>query len=128
MHTPDQDPPKDGALGRREALDSRWGAAMRGVVKNREGARPLEMKLNNLAGRVGAWGAANPKDAIFGWIAFVAIGVALGAHFGTKAMPQRESTMGEPAEADQTLSRGGLLPPAQDAVPGPVARLKPPTG
>ena len=24
---------------------------MRGVVKNREGARPLEMKLNNLAGR-----------------------------------------------------------------------------
>src|SRR5207244_412587 len=127
MHTPDQDPPKDGALGRREALDSRWGAAMRGVVKNREGARPLEMKLNNLAGRVGAWAAANPKDAIFGWIAFVAIAVALGAHFGTKAMPQRESTMGESAQADQTLSRVGLRTPAEEAVLVQITRLNTPT-
>jgi len=33
-HTPDQDPPKDGASAGREPLDSRWGAAMRGIVKN----------------------------------------------------------------------------------------------
>jgi hypothetical protein len=48
------------------------------------------MRKNNLAGRIGAWAAANPKDAIFGWIAFVAIAVALGAYFGTKPMPSRD--------------------------------------
>jgi len=70
------------------------------------------MKKNNLAGRIGGWAAANPKDAIFGWIAFVAIAVALGAHFGTKPMPSRESTTGESARADKLLSRVGLKPPA----------------
>src|SRR4051794_19385123 len=81
------------------------------------------MKLNNLAGRIGAWAAANPKDAIFGWIAFVAIAVALGAHFGTKAMPQRESTIGESARADKVLSRVGLRTPAEEAVLVQITRL-----
>ena len=85
------------------------------------------MKLNNLAGRVGGWAAANPKDAIFGWIAFVAIAVALGAHFGTKPMPQRESTTGESARADQILSRVGLRPPNEDAVLVQITRLHTPT-
>ena len=85
------------------------------------------MKLNNLAGRVGGWAAANPKDAIFGWIAFVAIAVALGAHFGTKAMPQRESTTGESAQADQVLSRVGLRTPAEEAVLVQITRLNTPT-
>ncbi|NUR76190.1 MAG: MMPL family transporter [Thermoleophilia bacterium] len=85
------------------------------------------MKLNNLAGRVGGWAAANPKDAIFGWIAFVAIAVALGAHFGTKPMPQRESTTGESARADQILSRVGLRPPIEEAVLVQITRLHTPT-
>jgi len=85
------------------------------------------MRLNNLAGRVGAWAAANPKDAIFGWIAFVAIAVAVGAHFGTKAMPQRESTTGESAQADQMLSRVGLRKPAEEAVLVQITRLNTPT-
>jgi uncharacterized membrane protein YdfJ with MMPL/SSD domain len=85
------------------------------------------MKLNNLAGRVGGWAAANPKDAIFGWIAFVAIAVALGAHFGTKPMPQRESTTGESAQADQMLSRVGLRPPVEEAVLVQITRLHTPT-
>ncbi len=85
------------------------------------------MKLNNLAGRIGAWAAANPKDAIFGWIAFVAIAVALGAHFGTKAMPQRESTIGESARADKILSRVGLRAPAEEAVLVQITRLNTPT-
>jgi len=85
------------------------------------------MKLNNLAGRIGAWAAANPKDAIFGWIAFVAIAVALGAHFGTKAMPQRASTIGESARADKVLSRVGLRTPAEEAVLVQITRLNTPT-
>ncbi|MFL5928106.1 MAG: MMPL family transporter [Gaiellaceae bacterium] len=85
------------------------------------------MKRNNLAGRVGAWAAANPKDALFGWIAFVAIAVALGAHFGTKPMPSRESTTGESARADQLLSRVGLSPPVEEAVLVQITRLHTPT-
>jgi RND superfamily putative drug exporter len=83
--------------------------------------------LNNLAGRVGGWAAANPKDAIFGWIAFVAIAVALGAHFGTKAMPQRESTTGQSATADQVLARVGLRKPAEEAVLVQITRFGTPT-
>ena len=85
------------------------------------------MKRNNLAGRIGAWAAANPKDAIFGWIAFVAIAVALGAHFGTKPMPERESTTGESAKADQILARVGLSPPVEEAVLVQITRLNTPT-
>jgi uncharacterized membrane protein YdfJ with MMPL/SSD domain len=85
------------------------------------------MKKNNLAGRIGAWAAANPKDAIFGWIAFVAIAVALGAHFGTKPMPSRESTTGESARADKLLSRVGLKPPVEEAVLVQITRLNTPT-
>src|SRR5262245_38931638 len=85
------------------------------------------MKRNNLAGRIGAWAAANPKDALFGWIAFVAIAVALGAHFGTKPMPSRESTTGESARADKLLSRVGLSPPVEEAVLVQITRLHTPT-
>jgi uncharacterized membrane protein YdfJ with MMPL/SSD domain len=85
------------------------------------------MKLNNLAGRIGAWAIANPKDAIFGWIAFVAIAVALGAHFGTKPMGQRESTTGESRTADRALSRVGLTPPVEEAVLLQITRLNTPT-
>jgi uncharacterized membrane protein YdfJ with MMPL/SSD domain len=85
------------------------------------------MKRNNLAGRIGAWAAANPKDALFGWIAFVAIAVALGAHFGTKPMPSRESTTGESARADQLLSRVGLSPPVEEAVLVQITGLRTPT-
>jgi uncharacterized membrane protein YdfJ with MMPL/SSD domain len=85
------------------------------------------MKLNNLAGRIGAWAIANPKDAIFGWIAFVAIAVALGAHFGTKPMGQRDSSTGESLRADRALSRVGLSPPVEEAVLVQITRLHTPT-
>jgi RND superfamily putative drug exporter len=84
------------------------------------------MKRNNLAGRVGAWAAANPKDALFGWIAFVAIAVAIGASAGTKTMPQRDSTTGESARADQVLGRVGLRTPAEEFVLVQITRLNTP--
>ena len=85
------------------------------------------MKLNNLAGRVGGWAASNPKDAIFGWIAFVAIAVALGAHFGTKTMPSRDSTTGSSAQADKILTRVGLRPPVEELVLVQITGLNTPT-
>jgi RND superfamily putative drug exporter len=85
------------------------------------------MNLNNLAGRVGAWAAKNPKDAIFGWIAFVAIAVALGAHFGTKSMPERDSPTGESARADHVLARVGLRPPVEEVVLVQITRFDTPT-
>src|SRR5436305_11178013 len=97
------------------------------VLDSGEGCRERSMKLNNLAGRIGAWAIANPKDAIFGWIAFVAIAVALGAHFGTKPMGQREATTGESLTADHALARVGLSPPVEEAVLLQITRLHTPT-
>jgi len=85
------------------------------------------MSRTNLAGRIGAWAAANPKDAIFAWIAFVAVAVALGASSGTKSMPTRNSTTGESARADQILSKAKLQTPAEEVVLVSITRLSTPT-
>ncbi|MGO9976265.1 MAG: MMPL family transporter [Solirubrobacteraceae bacterium] len=42
----------------------------------------------NIAARAGAWSAAHPKRAIVGWLAFVAIAIAIGAALGTKNATQ----------------------------------------
>jgi RND superfamily putative drug exporter len=85
------------------------------------------MTRNNLAGRIGAWAAANPKDALWGWVAFVAVAVALGASAGTKAMPMGASTTGDSARADRILTRAGLQKPAEEVVLVQLTRLSTPT-
>ncbi|HEV8687569.1 MAG TPA: hypothetical protein VGQ84_09850, partial [Gaiellaceae bacterium] len=85
------------------------------------------MTAHNLAGRAGAWAAANPKTAIFGWLAFAAIAAALGAAVGTKTMPEEASATGESARAERILSRSGLQRPAGEAVLIQSKRIRAPS-
>jgi uncharacterized membrane protein YdfJ with MMPL/SSD domain len=85
------------------------------------------MTGNNLAGRAGAWAAANPKTALFGWLAFVVVAVALGAAVGTKATPESDSTTGESARAERMLSQAGLHKPGEETVLVTFTRLFTPT-
>jgi RND superfamily putative drug exporter len=89
--------------------------------------RLSSLTRNNPAGRAGAWAAANPKTAIFGWLAFVAIAVALGAAVGTKATPESDSTTGESARAERMLSQTGLHKPGDETVLITFTRLFTPT-
>ena len=45
------------------------------------------MLQNTFAARAGRWSAANRKKAIFGWLAFVMLAVAIGSASGTKSPP-----------------------------------------
>ena len=63
---------------------------------------PLE-RSNNLAARMGRWSARHRKKAIFGWLAFVVVSIAIGAVVGTKQIDQNNSNVGEAHRADQML-------------------------
>jgi RND superfamily putative drug exporter len=59
-----------------------------------------------LAGRAGRWSAAHRKTAIWGWIAFVALAIAIGGALGTKTLPDAQTGVGESKAADITLEKG----------------------
>jgi RND superfamily putative drug exporter len=58
----------------------------------------------NLAARAGRWSAAHWKTATFGWLAFVAAAVFLGALHGTISQTDAEQTNGQAARAEQMLT------------------------
>jgi len=62
------------------------------------------MSTNTFAARAGRWSAANRKKAIFGWLAFVILAVAIGAAAGMKTPTNQDSTVGDSGRAD-TLVR-----------------------
>jgi uncharacterized membrane protein YdfJ with MMPL/SSD domain len=68
---------------------------------------PLE-RSNNLAARMGRWSARHRKKAIFGWLAFVVVSIAIGAVVGTKQIDQNNSNVGEAHRADQMLLDAGF--------------------
>ncbi len=61
---------------------------------------------NNFAARMGRWSAGHWKTAVFGWLAFVAVSVALGTIVGTKYLETSESNVGEAARADKIIDEG----------------------
>jgi len=68
---------------------------------------PLQ-RSNNIAARMGRWSATHRKKAIFGWLAFVVLSVAIGAFVGTKQIDQNNSNVGEAHRADQMLLDAGF--------------------
>jgi RND superfamily putative drug exporter len=60
---------------------------------------------SNIAARAGRWSAKHRKAAIFGWLAFVLISVAIGSSIGTKTLGQSEAGNGESGRADQALNQ-----------------------
>jgi uncharacterized membrane protein YdfJ with MMPL/SSD domain len=68
---------------------------------------PLE-RSNNLAARMGRWSARHRKKAIFGWLAFVVVSIAIGAVVGTKQIDQNNANVGEAHRADEMLLDAGF--------------------
>ena len=68
---------------------------------------PLK-RSNNIAARMGRWSATHRKKAIFGWLAFVVLSVAIGAFVGTKQIDLNNSNVGEAHRADQMLLDAGF--------------------
>ena len=62
----------------------------------------------NLAARVGRWSASHRKIAIFGWLAFVIVSVAIGTGAGQKTIDQQNQNVGQAHRADQMLKQAGF--------------------
>ena len=65
-------------------------------------------KSNNLAARMGRWSAGHRKTAIFGWLAFVVLALALGTQVGTKHINNADNNTGQARKADHILKGAGF--------------------
>jgi len=70
----------------------------------------------NLAGRAGRWSAANWKKALFGWLAFAAVAMAVGSVIGHVQMADSQFASGEVARALAMLDGAHFKQPAQEDV------------
>ena len=66
----------------------------------------------NLAARAGRWSAQHRKLAIWGWVGFVLVALALGGALGTRTLSDSASGVGESARAERTLE--GAFPSAAE--------------
>src|SRR3954467_2408218 len=62
------------------------------------------MRTDTFAARAGRWSAANRKKAIFGWLAFVILAVAIGSAVGTKTPANDNSTVGDSGRGDKLVT------------------------
>ncbi len=67
-------------------------------------------KNPGLAGRAARWSATNRKKAIFGWLGFVVIALALGMTLGTQQLTGVDQFTGESHDAEKALDDAGLRP------------------
>jgi uncharacterized membrane protein YdfJ with MMPL/SSD domain len=58
----------------------------------------------NIAARAGRWSARHRKVAIFGWLAFVFVALAIGGSLGTKTLTPNEGGPGESGRANAVLT------------------------
>jgi uncharacterized membrane protein YdfJ with MMPL/SSD domain len=58
----------------------------------------------NLAGRIGRWSAGHRKAAVFGWLAFIALTVVIGAVVGTRNLADGKSGSGESGHVESVLT------------------------
>ena len=63
------------------------------------------MQRSNVAARAGKWSAEHRRTAIFGWLAFVVVAIALGGAVGTKHIDQNNNGVGESGRAQQVLQQ-----------------------
>jgi uncharacterized membrane protein YdfJ with MMPL/SSD domain len=66
---------------------------------------PLK-RSNNLAARMGRWSASHWKTAVFGWLAFVILSLAIGMQVGTKSLKDEDYSTGQSHKAEQILKQG----------------------
>jgi uncharacterized membrane protein YdfJ with MMPL/SSD domain len=65
---------------------------------------------NNLAARMGRWSASHWKTAVFGWLGFVIVAVAIGMVVGQKTIDQNDVNVGQSHRADRILRDAGFRP------------------
>ena len=66
------------------------------------------MQKRNLAARAGLWSASHRKQAIFGWLAFVILAVAIGGSVGQQKLAQEDMGNGDSKVADQAIADAGF--------------------
>jgi RND superfamily putative drug exporter len=65
-------------------------------------------KPQHLAARMGRWSTTHRKLAIFGWLAFVAVAVALGTVVGTNKLTDANAGTGESGRAERIYANAGF--------------------
>jgi uncharacterized membrane protein YdfJ with MMPL/SSD domain len=86
-------------------------------MAERQGAEKVDcVERPNLAGRAGRWSAANWKKALFGWLLFAAIAMALGTLVGHVQAADSQFASGEVGRALKLLEQGNFTQPALENV------------
>ena len=62
----------------------------------------------NIAARAAEWSATHRKAAIFGWLAFVVVSLAIGGAVGQRQLTDAESVSGESGRAEVALEQAKL--------------------
>jgi len=70
----------------------------------------------NLAGRMGRWSARHRRTAVFGWLAFVVLAVALGTLIPRGQLTSAEQLVGPAAQAQRILDAHDWKQPASEMV------------
>ncbi|MGB7686625.1 MAG: MMPL family transporter [Solirubrobacterales bacterium] len=70
----------------------------------------MQPRKINIAARAARWSAAHRKVAIFGWLAFVVVSIAVGGAVGQKQLTDAEAVSGESGQAELALERAELNP------------------
>ena len=66
------------------------------------------MNRKSISARAAKWSAQHRKKAIFGWIAFVVVAMALGSFVGTKNIADEDLGNGDSRAAEQLLADSGF--------------------
>jgi RND superfamily putative drug exporter len=70
----------------------------------------------NIAARVGGWSARHRKTAVFGWLAFVVLSIAVGSMVGTKHISTVDQFNGESKRAERALATKFAQPASERVI------------
>jgi uncharacterized membrane protein YdfJ with MMPL/SSD domain len=70
----------------------------------------------NIAARAGRWSAGHWKTAVWGWLAFSVVAIALGSVAGTRMLKQADTAAGGSKHAEDILQRAGFPDQAGESV------------
>src|SRR5687767_153193 len=74
------------------------------------------MQAKGIAARMGRWSTEHRKAAIFGWLAFVVVSLAIGMNVGSKKLEDADKYQGESRAAEQAIVDAGMEPPAGETI------------
>src|SRR5688572_10214961 len=87
-----------------------------GVMQTTDTTGGGVMQAKGLAARAGRWSTEHRKAAIFGWLTFVVISLAIGTGIGSKKLEDHDRYKGESAAAEKAIVDAGMDPPAGESI------------